>query len=186
MFTLDLTKKQIGGRLKRHSNFTEQGQHLQAIISTKNNMAKYTKSTSVQGAWVKASELTNGTRAKLVSEVAPGQGEYGMQDVGKLRIEGDNETKNVRINKPTLNAFVEVFGVDSKEWINKPLTIHTEKMIVGGKRVVALYLLPENYELTEDSNGYMVITKKNGEPKAETEETIEYPTENVDPKDIPF
>ena len=113
-----------------------------------------------QGAWVKASEITSGVKAKLVSETQPTEGEYGKQDVAKIRIENETETKNVRLNKPTISGLIDAFGEDSKEWINKELTIHTEKMIVGGKRVTALYLLAEGFTLGEDKGGYLVITKK--------------------------
>src|SRR3990167_5964137 len=123
---------------------------------------KYQKKSGAQGAWVKASELVSGTSAKLVSETTPTEGEYGVQDVAKIRIEGEVETKNVRVNTPTINALVDAFGEDSKSWINKTLTIQTEKMVVSGRRVTALYLIPDGYALGEDDGGYLVITKKGG------------------------
>ena len=70
---------------------------------------KYQKKSGTQGAWVKGSELKSGTLAKLVSETIPQEGEYGMQDVAKIRIQGDSEVKNVRINSPTLNALIDAF-----------------------------------------------------------------------------
>ncbi len=33
-------------------------------------------------------------------------------------------------------------------------------MVVGGKRVTALYLVPEGFEVGEDDGGYMVVQKK--------------------------
>ncbi|MCH9022916.1 MAG: hypothetical protein IID32_09135, partial [Planctomycetes bacterium] len=106
---------------------------------------KYTKQTGVQGAWVDKAAIISGTKAKLVSETEPTEGEYGKQDVAKIRIEGDAETKNVRINKPTIAGLIDAFGDDSKDWINKELTIQTEQMRVGGKKVTALYLLAEGF-----------------------------------------
>jgi hypothetical protein len=50
-------------------------------------------------------------------------------------------------------------------------------MRVAGKAVVALYLIPENYERVDDENGYAVIVKK-GTTKEEV------PTVNLD--DVPF
>lgn len=152
---------------------------------------KYQKQVSVQGAWVKASELTDGTKAKLVSETEPSEGEYGKQDTAKIRIEGDTETKNVRINKTTLNGLIDAFGDDSKDWINKELTVKTEKALVGSKRVTILYLIAENFELGEDKGGYLVIrnmdkskvVKDMGDdiPVVEPKEG-----DDVDVKDIPF
>jgi len=45
-------------------------------------------------------------------------------------------------------------------------------VIVNGKRGISVYLIPEGFKLSEDDGGYIIITKKNGEPK---EEKIEYP-----------
>ena len=142
---------------------------------------QYTKSSGVGGAWVKASEIVSGTKCKLVSETAPQPSEYGTQDVAKIRFQGEEgEAKNVRINKPSINALIDAFGEDSKVWIGNVLTAVTEKMVVSGKRVTALYLVPEGYSLGEDEGHYLVITKDGATVKSEpTEETI-------NPEDIPF
>ena len=130
---------------------------------------------------MKASEIVSGTKCKLVSETAPQPSEYGTQDVAKIRFQGEEgEAKNVRINKPSINALIDAFGEDSKVWIGNVLTAVTEKMVVSGKRVTALYLVPEGYSLGEDEGHYLVITKDGATVKSEpTEETI-------NPEDIPF
>lgn len=120
---------------------------------------KYNKPSTTQGAWVRAVDLKIGTTGKLVSETLPQEGEFGTQDVAKIRINGDDETKNVRVNKPSLAGLITAFGDESKDWINKELTLQTEKMLVGGRRVTALYLIPEGFELTEDEGGYLVIKR---------------------------
>jgi hypothetical protein len=133
---------------------------------------KYTKSTtSVSGAWVRASEIKSGTRAKITTETKPIEsnftdkdGKAKMQDVCKIRFEGKDEEFNVSINRATRDALIDAFGDDSIEWVGKILTATTEKMVVGGKRVTALYLVPEGYALSEDNNGYMVITKNGVSP----------------------
>lgn len=121
-------------------------------------MAIYKKQTSMGGAWVKAENVTNGTKCQLVSEVVPIDGQYGTQDVGKLRMEGSDEPLNVSLNKTTLNGLVDAFGEESKNWCNQPLTIQTERMVVSGRRVTVLYLVPNGYELTEDDGGYLVVS----------------------------
>src|SRR3990167_3456597 len=142
---------------------------------------QYTKSSGVGGAWVKASEIVSGTKCKLVSETAPQPSEFGTQDVAKIRFQGEEgEAKNVRINKPSINALIDAFGEDSKVWIGNVLTAVTEKMVVSGKRVTALYLVPKGYSLGEDEGHYLVITKDGATVKSgPTEETI-------NPEDIPF
>jgi hypothetical protein len=148
-------------------------------------MANYTKQTSVGGAFVKASEVVSGTKCKLITETNPTEsiweGKTIKNNVAKIRFQNDQEEKNVNVNRPTINALVDAFGEDSNNWIGKVLTAHTEKMVVGGKRVTALYLIPEGYKLTEDMNGYIVIEKE-----GVTLENINEPEEVINLDDIPF
>ena len=150
---------------------------------------KYTKSQGVGGAWVKGSEVVSGTKCKLTTETIPSESSFEgkpiKNNVAKIRSQGETgEAKNVNVNRPSINALIDAFGEDSKDWIGKLLTAQTEKMIVGGKRVTALYLIPEGYELKEDDGGYIVITKIGGQGPVHTE--VEYPEEDINPEDIPF
>ena len=130
---------------------------------------------------MKGSEVVSGTKCKLVSETAPQPSEFGTQDVAKIRFQGEEgDAKNVRINKPSINALIDAFGEDSKVWIGNVLTAVTEKMVVSGKRVTALYLVPEGYSLGEDEGHYLVITKDGATVKSEPVE------ETINPEDIPF
>jgi hypothetical protein len=146
------------------------------------------------GAWVKASELRSGTKAKLVSETQQVENEFEgkvrKQNVAKIRIEGDEETKNVNINKPSISGLIDAFGEESKDWINKELTIHTEKMVIASKRVTALYLLAEGFILDEDAQGYLVVMRKDGEKKEVVKDMGDIPIietgDDIEVKDIPF
>lgn len=126
----------------------------------------YDQTFSVSGDWVKAAELKSGTRAGILNETkrVPSQfkdekGNVKEQDIAKVKFEGVGE-RNVALNRATINALVAAFGRDSNDWIGKVLTVQTEKMLVGGKRVTALFLVPEGFELREDSGGYLEIVTK--------------------------
>ncbi len=164
-------------------------------------MAKYQKQVSLGGTWLKAADIKNGTKAKLVSETTSQpstfldkQGLPKTQDVAKIRVQGIQEAYNISINRATINALVDAFGEDSKGWMNKVLTIETEKVRVAGKSVTALYLLPDGYVKTDDDNGYAVITKMEDAKVAPADKTSIQPakddlfddviTEDVD--DVPF
>lgn len=129
---------------------------------------KYEKTQPIAGAWVKGAEVQPGTRCKLVSETThvssqfkdEKTGETKYQDVAKIQLSGEAESKNVSINRATLYGLIDAFGEDSVDWQNHVLTIETEKVLVGGRRVTAVYLIPENYERVDDENGYTVIVKK--------------------------
>ncbi len=152
---------------------------------------KYQKTTTLGGAWVKAADVKAGSRAKIVSETnaqpssfTNKDGSPKTQDVCKLRIEGMPEPLNCSLNRATINGLVDAFGEDSVAWQGHYLTVETEKVRVAGKSVVALYLIAEGYEKTDDANGYAVITKKGTVPVSET--PIDTGEGTVTGEDIPF
>lgn len=169
-------------------------------------MTKYSKTSAIMGSWAKASEIENGTTAKIVSETAPQasqfknkDGSIKTQDVTKVLFKGFPEAMNVSLNRTTINGLVDAFGEDSVDWKDKILTVETEKVRVGGKAVVALYLIPEGYEKRDDESGYAVIVKiglgedevvKKPKKSKILEEDIpvieEDGEEEIDVKNIPF
>lgn len=129
-------------------------------------MANYNEKGNISGKWIKGSEIKTGVTGKLVSETKPQpsqfkdkNGNIKIQDVAKIQIEGENEPLNINLNRASLNALVNAFGNDSVKWQGHALVIETEKMRVGGKAVVAVYLIPDGYERKDDENGYAVIPK---------------------------
>jgi hypothetical protein len=149
-------------------------------------MAKYTK--TIGGAWARGADITQGTKAKIVSETVHSESQFKdkngapkMQDVAKVRFEGKEEAMNVNLNRATIYGLIDAFGEESKEWIGKVLTVHTEKVVVGGKRVTALYLVPEGFEVKENSEGYVEIVRTGDSPAdiqmdAGLDEAFEEPT----------
>ena len=144
---------------------------------------KYAQKTNVGGEWLKNSELTNGTLVTLASETKeiPSTFEDGkMQNVAKIKVKGFDGLKNVRLNWTTISALIEAFGDESNNWVGKVLTAHTEKIQVAGKRVTVLYLVPEGFEVTEDSEGYVKVLRKE---VVKTEVPV---AEDSKPEDLPF
>lgn len=156
---------------------------------------KYQKTFQVSGAWVKTKDLT-ATKAKIVSETEPQpssflnkDGSPKTQDVCKVLFQGDKEPVNVALNRATINGLVEAFGEDSNEWIGKVLSVITEKIRVGGKANIALYLIADGYEKIDDEMGYAIIQKKKVafEDSFPSNSTTERPEEvEIKPEDIPF
>lgn len=153
---------------------------------------KYTKTQSVSGNWIKGKDVVSGTKCKLVSETTPvassftnKDGTPKNQDVAKIRFQNKDEVFNISINKVSINALIDAFGEDSVKWQGNVLTAITEKVIVGGKRQVALYLVPEGYELKESADGFMYVSKE-GDEDTKEEKVVEVPEDELDPADIPF
>ena len=129
---------------------------------------KYQSQTSLSGAWVDKTKITNGQRAKIVSETKPipstfqdEKGNVKNQDVAKVHFEGEKESVNVALNRATITGLISAFGDDSVNWQGHYLKAEVEKMRVAGKAVTALYLIPEGYKKIDDAEGYATIVKEN-------------------------
>ena len=148
----------------------------------KNNM-QYAKKEGGGGAWLKAKELQDGVKAKLVSETKPVEsvfeGKSRTQDVAKIRIQGDENVYNVGLNRTTVNGLIDAFGTDSKNWTNQVLTVKIEETRIAGRKVNALYLIADGYEAIDNEDGYLVIVKAG---QKETLDTIEIQGDT----DVPF
>lgn len=126
----------------------------------------YKKSTTTTGAWAKGSELEDIKVAKIVSETKAQpsnftnkDGSAKDQDVCKIRFAGKEDVYNISLNKATINGLVDAFGEDSKEWINKELTVETEKVRVAGVARIAIYLIADGYQKVDNDEGFAVIQK---------------------------
>lgn len=138
---------------------------------------KFQKATA--SGWVDKKTLRTGDIAKIVTEAQEEEGQNGMQVVAKLRIKGDtNEPKKVAFNPQTRNALIDAFGDDSKDWMDRVLTVHIEKTLIGGKRGIAVYLLPTGYVVSEDAGGYLVILPENEAQK--TKQVANNPDQDID------
>jgi len=159
---------------------------------------KYQQIRKTSGAWAKSSELADCNSAKIVSETESQpsmfkdkEGNVKNQDVCKVMFEGKNESLNVSLNRATINGLIQAFGEESIEWQNKPLKVETEKMRIGGRAVIAMYLIPEGFKRIDDDNGYAVIIKDDGiaQPTAETKKDdipVIQDGDDINVKDIPF
>ena len=148
---------------------------------------EFNKSTGGGGVWLDKKALKGGERAKIVSEAREEESVYEgktrKQIIAKVSVEGVEEAGNVALNGATKNALIDAFGTDSKDWINKVVKTLIEKPIINGKRVTALYLIPEGFEMTEDDAGYVVIQRPaTSQPQAKES----YPENEINPSDIPF
>lgn len=142
---------------------------------------KFTANTTT-GNWLDKKTLKTGDIIKLISEAKelPSQ-QGGMQIVAKCKVKGQTGESNISINKPSKNALIDAFGDDSINWVDQLLTAHIEKTMIAGKRGIALYLVPDGYQVTEDEGGYLVITKPNSKTT-----TVSKEEDEIDPDDIPF
>lgn len=159
-------------------------------------MAIVQRTSSVQGKWLDKKEVENGDKVKIVSEATQQVNpQGGFQLVAKVSVKSKTtEPVNVSINGPSKNALIDAFGEDSQMWVNKVVTAAIEKVVVGGKRGIALYLIPDGMVLKESDDGFLYI----GHPESESGtvkdikepgKRVPYPTaeeEGIKPEDIPW
>jgi hypothetical protein len=112
---------------------------------------KYTKSMGTSGAWVKASEVTSGIKAKLVTETLPSEsvweGKTIKNNVAKIRFQGDEgEAKNVNVNKPSINGLIDAFGEEAKSKHSQRLTRMDNLLPQIKKKVVDLDMEVESFQ----------------------------------------
>ena len=145
------------------------------------------KSSGVGGSWLDKKNVKTGDYAKLKSEAEWVDGQNGKQLIAKIRIKGTQVDVNLAINSPSKDALIDAYGSDSKEWIDKLLTVQVEPGIFAGKRGIMLNLIPEGYVVGEDAAGYIIIRPKVEAPKVVKDvlsaKEIE---EGIDVSDLPF
>lgn len=155
-------------------------------------MAIYEKKSGIGGKWANKAELKEKgvSGAKIVSETNPypstfkdQKGNPQTQDVCKIQFDGEPEAVNASLNGATIDALVDAFGKDSKDWQGHELAVEIDKL--PGKKF-PLYLIPEGYERIEDDNGYSVIVKKGETPEVKAVPVVEEEEGKIATEDLPF
>jgi len=166
-------------------------------------MANYGGTT---GKWLDVNDDLDGKKLKFVNECVQElsskfknkDGEFQMTNLVKARVQGAEESVNMRPNWTSIGAMRDAFGPDSKEWIGKVVTVRVKDATTGQ----SAYLIPDGFELYRNEEKRWAIRKvgtENGEKVIQTEESpdpvaptapaaagVQYPDEEINPEDIPF
>jgi hypothetical protein len=144
------------------------------------------------GKWTDTKQLKDGMRAKIMDECVRSESEFKdkednpkIENIAKVRFEGLPEATNTRLNWTTIYALIDAHGKDSKLWIDKVLTVRLVRAMVGDTMRTLVYLVPEGFELAENSEGKLEIRKQGG-IAATADEADQSPKEEINPDDIPF
>lgn len=147
---------------------------------------KVTRTSGSTGAWLKKDELKSGEPLKIVSEAGLVEGQNGPQLVAKVRRKGETDAYNIAINNTSKNALIELYGDDTKDWVDKVVTAETEQTRIGGKRSTILYLIPEGFEMGETDDGFVAIKRKDVQiGSTKKERTVDVDSEE-DLRDAPL
>lgn len=149
---------------------------------------KYQKKTSV-GNWIKAGEdFKDGAYLKIASEGQQVQGTFGMQDVFLMKTQGGKEG-NLALNQTSINNLVDAYGEESITWVGKVVKVWLIRQMVSGAMKNVVYLTHPSAEMIEDAAGFRWEVKgaqAPAEAPAPVKKPAGYPTEEINPDDIPF
>lgn len=160
-------------------------------------MAQY---ANTSGAWLDVNDDLDGKKLKFVTECEQvlsdkfknPDGTFQMGNLVKVRVQGAEESVNMRPNWTSIGAMRDAFGTESKDWIGKIVTVRVKDATTGQ----SAYLLPDGFELYRNEEKRWAIRKIGSEaeqpaPKADVPavqggESVPYPEEEINPEDIPF
>lgn len=144
---------------------------------------EYTKSA---GAWVDTDSVKDGTKVKLLTEVVKqeskfkdSEGNVKTENVATARFQGQDAPVNVRLNWTTIYGLIDAFGKESKDWVDKVLTVKKREQSVGDKVYDVLYYIPDGFELIKNAEKRLEVRKIG-------EEEIIPVDEGPDPDLVPF
>ena len=98
------------------------------------------------GKWLKAKELKQGDKCKIVSEADWEEGEYQGQKTNQycVNVNYNDEERKLKLTMASCNEISPVYGKDSTEWIGKELSLEPIKVMVGGEVKQSILATPVN------------------------------------------
>jgi len=121
-------------------------------------------------------DLKNGDIVTILNGGLVEPGKYGQQTNFKLKTR--NGEKKLAFNQATINVLHDELGSETESWINKNVIVILQKKLIAGEKAIVPYLVTEGWKLDE----YGELVKEGGKKV----DTIEYPSDDIDPADIPF
>ncbi|MDD5178303.1 MAG: hypothetical protein PHT54_03440 [Candidatus Nanoarchaeia archaeon] len=133
---------------------------------------KFIKKVSLGQFLKKGEDIKENDIIKVANEGKKVPGEFGDQDVFLVKLE-DGREGNLAFNSTSINAIIDAYGEESKNWIGKELKVWMIRMAVQGKIKPVYYFTHPDAELNEE--GTFVLPVKNKSKKKKEEEDIEIP-----------
>jgi hypothetical protein len=148
-------------------------------------MAIYTKKISLGAFAKKGVDYTDKDLLTIANGGKQVVGQFGEQDVFLVKLP-KGEEKNLTFNQTSINNCIDAYGADSVQWVGKQVRVWLILQNVQGKMVKVTYLSHPDATITDDGN--FIIPGKETQPPVKTtgEDGIPYPTEEINPLDIPF
>ena len=114
-------------------------------------MSIYTKKVSVGQFARKGEDYKDGDIVTISNEGKQIEGKFGLQDVFMVKLVNGTE-KNITFNQTTINALIDAYTSDSKNWVGKEARIWLILQNVQGKMTKVTYLTTAKADIDEDGN----------------------------------
>lgn len=140
--------------------------------------AIYTKQVSVGSFLEKGNDIKDGDIVEIASEGKAVEGKFGMQNLFLVKTSVGKEG-NVAFNQTTINACIDAFGADSKNWIGKSVKTWAILSNVQGKMIKVYYFTHPGAILDEEGGFTLPQGQSYSQPMSATNDEIKT-------EDIPF
>ena len=114
-------------------------------------MSIYNKKVSVGQFARKGEDYKDGDIVTISNEGKQIEGKFGLQDVFMVKLVNGTE-KNITFNQTTINALIDAYTSDSKNWVGKEARIWLILQNVQGKMTKVTYLTHPKADIDEDGN----------------------------------
>jgi len=149
-------------------------------------MTIYKKRESVGAFLKKGEDFKEDDVLIIASEGKKVEGTYGEQDVFLVKLPDEREG-NVSFNSTSINALIDAYGQESRNWIGKEAKVWAILSNVQGKMIKVYYFTSPDAELSEDGT-FILPGKENVSPETEAERKAshkrKYGTDKV-PDELP-
>ena len=104
------------------------------------------------GKWLKAKELKQGDKCKIIEEANWETGEYQGQETKQycVIVNYNGEERKLKLTMASNNEIAPVYGKDSNDWIGKELNLEPIKVMVGGDVKLSILATPINGQTQEE------------------------------------
>lgn len=113
-------------------------------------MAIYAKKVSVGSFLEKGVDIKDSDLITVANEGKDVEGQFGTQHI--FLVKTATKEGNVAFNQTSLNALIDAYGVDSKNWIGKQVKVWAILSNVQGKMTKVYYFTHPSADIDDDGN----------------------------------
>lgn len=118
-------------------------------------MTIYKKTSSIGAFAKKGEDYQDQAILTVLNEGKRVSGEFGEQEVFLMQMP-NGESKNMTMNRTSINNMIDAYGADSDRWVNQTAKVHLILQNVQGKMVRVAYLAHPEAVLDEASGQFVL------------------------------